>query len=470
MASIDLVIRGGKIVRHDGISEGSIAVNEGKILAVGSADSMPSAKRTIDVGGQHVFPGIVDVHVHFQTFANPFDENCRIETRSAAVGGCTTIVPMLLNSEDATLSFFEYVPWARDALERNSILDAGFSLVVATDDHIAALPQMASEFGICSYKFYMAYTEDEARWFGIRAISDGQLLEGMRIVRDIGHPAMVMVHAENMSIIHYLKRKLQDEGRDDLRAWSEARATIAEEEATRRALFYAQETGTRLYIVHMTTERGVQWTREARAAGVNVIAETCPHFLVFDHDHPAGALAKTNPPMRDSSTIDALWRGVADGGITCVGSDHSTVYPRERKLSTDIWANVPGYPGMATLLPVMLSEGYHKGRLSLERIAAVLAYNNAVVYGLYPQKGAIQPGADADFAIVDIDRRRLASPDYLQSAADWSPYESMELRGWPTMTILRGEVIMDDGEITIEQGYGKYIPRYPGKVDRAPTV
>jgi D-hydantoinase len=470
MPSVDLVLSGGRIVRHDGIQEASVAVQDGKITAIGDQATMPAATRTIDIGGQHLFPGIVDVHVHFQTFANPFDVNVQIESKSAAVGGCTTIVPMLLNSEDATLSFFDYVPWAREVVETRSTIDQAFSLVVGTDEHIAALPRMASEFGICSYKFYMAYTEDEAKWFGIRAISDGQLLDGMRIVRDIGYPAMLMVHAENMSIIHYLKRRYQAEGRNDLRAWTDARPEIAEEEATRRALFYASETGTRLYIVHMTTARGVEWVREAQSAGTDVIAETCPHFLVFDPDHPAGALAKTNPPMRERSSIDALWAGIANGTITCVGSDHSTVYPRQTKLSTDIWANIPGYPGMATLLPVLLSEGYHKGRLTLERIAAVLAYNNAVVYGLYPQKGAIQVGADADFAVVDLEQTRIVDADYLQSAADWSPYEGMALKGWPTMTILRGVPVMENGEILVPEGFGSYLPRFPGRVNRAPTV
>ena len=470
MSRVDLVLSGGRIVRHDGIRDGSVAVQDGKIVAIGDQSAMPDARRLIDLDGQHLFPGIVDVHVHFQTFANPFDVNVQVESKSAAIGGCTTIVPMLLNSEDATVSFFEYVPWAREVVNSRSTIDQAFSLVVGTDDHIAALPRMAAEFGICSYKFYMAYTEDEAKWFGIRAISDGQLLEGMQIVRDIGYPAMLMVHCENMSIIHYLKRRYQAEGRNDLRAWTDARPEIAENEATRRALFYAAETGTRLYIVHMTTAGGVELVREAQAAGTNVIAETCPHFLVFDPDHPAGALAKTNPPMRDRRSIDALWAGLADGTITCVGSDHSTVYPREQKLSTDIWANIPGYPGMATLLPVMLSEGYHKGRLSLERIAAVLAYNNAVVYGLYPDKGAIQVGADADFAVVDLDQSRVVEASYLQSAADWSPYEGIELKGWPTMTIVRGVPVMQEGEIVVAEGFGRYVPRFPGVARQAPTV
>jgi dihydropyrimidinase len=309
----------------------------------------------------------------------------------------------------------------------------------------------------------MAYTQDEASVFGIRAMSDKQILDGLRNIREIGFPAMMMVHAENMSIIHGLKAAYMAEGRDDLSAWTDARPEIAEEEATRRAIFYAQETRSRLYIVHMTIGRGVEWVRQARAAGVDVIAETCPHYLVltkFDHER-VGNLGKVNPPLRDAWNQERLWEGIRDGTIMCVGSDHSTILSKADKLREDIWTAVPGFPGAGMLLPVMLSEGYHKGRVTLERICAVLSTNNARVYGLWPQKGAIELGSDADLAIVDLDERRIVTPEYMRSFADWGLYDGWELRGWPTMTIVRGRVVVDAGRIVGEEGHGIYLPRPP---------
>ncbi len=461
MSQADLVIKGGKVVSEHGIREQSIAVKDGKIVALGEQESMPSAARTLDAGGHHVFPGIIDPHIHLQTFSNKFDINLRTESKSAAIGGVTTIIPTLLNREDNQLSFLEHFPWCKEAVDKYATIDVAFSAVLGSTAQIREIPEMA-RLGISSYKFYMAYTQDEASVFGISAMDDGQVLEGLRVIKEVGYPAMMMVHAENMTIIHKLKGEYIAAGRDDLKAWTDARPDIAEEEATRRAIWYAKETGSRLYIVHMTIGRGVQWVREAQAQGVDVIAETCPHYLVltkYDNDR-VGRLGKVNPPLRDLESQEALWEGIRNGAISCVGSDHSTITPLADKVQEDIWTAVPGFPGSGMLLPIMLSEGYHKGRISLEKLAWVLSTNNARVWGLYPEKGTIQVGSDADFAIVDIDRKMTVSPEYMQSFADWGLYDGWEVTGWPTHTIVRGEVVMEHGKIVGREGYGKYIPRY----------
>lgn len=463
MSDVDLIIEGGQALLPSGVHRADIGVVDGRIVAIGSPGTLAGATRTIDASGLYVFPGVIDPHVHLQTFQSPFDINVKTETRNAAIGGVTTMVPTLLNREDASLSFLELFPWARDAVEKHSLIDVGFSAVIGTDQQIEELPVMAHELGITSYKFYMAYTQDEASVFGILAVDDAQFLAGLRQVRDIGDPAIAMVHAENMSIIHNLKAKFIAEGRDDLKAWTDARPDIAEEEATRRAIWYAKETGSHLYIVHMTIGRGVDWVRQAKADGVNVTAETCPHYLVLTKydDERVGSLGKVNPPLRDAESQERLWEGLRDGTVTCVGSDHSTVVPKADKVKDSIWNAVPGFPGMGMLLPVMLSEGYHAGRLALEDIPRILSLQNAKTWGLYPQKGAIQVGSDADFAIVDLDLEREVTAAYMQSAADWGLYDGWTLKGWPTKTIVRGETVMEDGAIVGDPAHGKYIPRYP---------
>jgi dihydropyrimidinase len=461
----DLIIHGGRVVFPEGIVTADIAASGGVITAIGEAGSLTGGSRRIDATGLHVFPGIIDPHVHLQTFADPFDVNVLTETRNAAIGGVTTMIPMLLNREDASLSFLEYFPWARQAVEEKSVIDSAFSAVVGTTKQIDELPQFANECGVCTYKFYMAYTQDEATVFGILAVDDAQFLHGLEVVRDIGWPARAMVHAENMSIIHPLKAQYIAEGRRDLRAWTDARPDVAEEEATRRAIWYTRETRSRLYIVHMTIGRGVEWVRQARADGVDVIAETCPHYLVLtkDDDDKVGRLAKVNPPLRDAESAELLWGGLNSGDVTCLGSDHSTIVPKPDKMKDSIWDAVPGFPGMGMLLPIMLSEGYHKGRITLEQLSAVLTRNNAQTYGLYPRKGAIRVGSDADFALVDVDEEREVTPEYMQSAADWGLYDGWKVKGWPVMTIVRGETVMERGRITADPGHGHYVPRYPAK-------
>lgn len=465
MANTELLIRGGQVVDPTGVLAADVLVTDGLISAIGGPGTLSTSDRVIDADGLHVFPGIIDPHVHLQTFADPFDVNVRTETKNAAIGGVTTMIPMLLNREDASVSFLEHFPWARDALEAGSVIDSAFSAVMGTDQHIRELRTMANELGICSFKFYMAYTQDEASVFGIIAVDDAQFLAGLRTIAEIGYPATAMVHAENMSIIHRLKHQYIEAGRDDLKAWTDARPDAAEEEATRRAIWYARETGARMYIVHLTIGRGVEWVRQAQADGVKVIAETCPHYLVltkYDHER-VGRLGKVNPPLRDSESAELLWQGLQEGTLTSLGSDHSTIMPEKDRLADSIWTAVPGFPGMGMLLPIMLSEGYHKGRLSLERLSALLCRNTAATYGLFPKKGAIRVGSDGDFALVDLNHRRTVTPEYMQSAAPWGLYDGWELAGWPVKTIVRGEVVMDEGEIVVDEGYGQYVPRHPGK-------
>jgi dihydroorotase (multifunctional complex type) len=461
--SHDLVIQGGKVVFPEGVRQADIASSGGQITAIAAPGSLNGAKETIDATGLHVFPGIIDPHVHLQTFQNPFDMNVLTESRNAAIGGVTTMIPMLLNREDASVSFLKYFPWAKESVEKYSLIDSAFSAVIGTTQQIEELPQFANECGVLTYKFYMAYTQDEASVFGILAVDDAQFLHGLEQVRKIGAPARAMVHAENMSIIHNLKAKHIADGRRDLRAWTDARPDVAEEEATRRAIWYTKQTQSRLYIVHMTIGRGVEWVRQAKAEGVDVVAETCPHYLVLtkDDDEKVGRLAKVNPPLRDATSSELLWGGLRDGTVTCLGSDHSTIVRLEDKLKDSIWDAVPGFPGMGMLLPIMLNEGYHKGRISLEQLARVLCRNNAEIYGIYPKKGAIQVGSDADFALVDIDAERVVTPEYMQSHANWGLYDRWKLKGWPVRTIVRGVTVMEDGRIVAHEKHGRYIPRYP---------
>jgi len=269
------------------------------------------------------------------------------------------------------------------------------------------------------------------------------------------------VHCENVEVIPYLREPLRAAGRDDLAAWNEQSPDFLEAENVHRACYFGGKVGCPINIVHLSSREALdEARRHRRVNAAPVYVETCPHYLFLDDAAPAGVLAKVNPPVRSRADVDAMWEGVADGSVNTIGTDH---VPRKRstKDGKGIWGSSNGFPGVATLLPIMLHEGYHRRGISAERIAAVLSRNAARIYNL-PGKGAISVGGDADLVVVDPDLERIVDPAQLGSHADYSPYEGMTLKGWPVMTLVRGRKVMADGKITeaaLQHPGGRYLVR-----------
>ena len=222
----------------------------------------------------------------------------------------------------------------------------------------------------------------------------------------------------------------------------------------RKCIFLASITGCPLYVVHMTIREGVNLVSRAMADGVNIVAETCPQYLVLNTNNIDKVLSKINPPIREAEDNDKLWKGIRLGIISVVGTDHAAV-PREVK--TNLWDAIVGIPGEETWLPVMLSEGVNKGRVSLEKLVEVCCYNPARVFGLAPRKGAITVGADADIALIDLEKEAIVPENPPYSGSDFSPWAGWRLKGWPVLTMLRGKVIAEEGRVIGESGYGRYI-------------
>ncbi|MFW6145503.1 MAG: dihydroorotase, partial [bacterium] len=219
----------------------------------------------------------------------------------------------------------------------------------------------------------------------------------------------------------------------------------------------AEITGCPAYIVHVSSKAGLkELLRHRERGGSPIYAETCIHYLTHTKNSSAGVLAKVNPPLREQEDIDFLWESLANGDIDTVGTDHCLLTRSQKK---DIWSAVPGFPGIAMLLPILLSEGVNKGRITLEKVAEVASCNAAKIFGLYPKKGTIRVGSDADLVVVDLDLEQTVTTALLQSASDFSIYEGWNMKGWPIMTMLRGEVIMKDGKVLNKEGYGEYLKR-----------
>lgn len=472
---VDLVIKNCKIVSPTGIVFAGITVDKGKIVAIGSEESLPSADKTIDAGGKYILPGVCDMHCHpdFEPCPpfNPWTKIARTEPQAAALGGVTTMGFYLMPPEDQTLAdvFDEY----RKTWEANSILDGVFHIMVVNEQRLDEMEKDCSEFGVTDFKFPFGYKKGtQTAKVGAAGIDDGLIVDAFqRIVklREKGWPALALVHAEDADIIPLLRKEVQK--RYDVRAWHDSRPNFVEEECVRRIVFLAGVTGCPVLIVHTTIKEAVDAAARARYEGKDlekdILIETCPQYLTHNHDnlpplmHEKLALTVVNPPIRTKEDNEGLWQGIKDGLVTVMGSD---LAPTSKELKEmDMWSTdfVPMGVGnnSGMILPVLLSEGVNKRGLSLERVVEVSSYNPARYYSLYPRKGTISVGSDADVVIVDIDKEVTYRAEMSPSSTGWSIYDGWKFKGWPVMTILRGKVIIEDRKILAKPGYGRYIPR-----------
>ncbi len=394
---LDLLLTGGRlVVPGSGEMRAAVGVAEGRIVARLDEDSRPPARQVLDLGGKVVLPGVIDPHTHV-TLGPP--DGWFTETRAAALGGITTILDFQLLSS----SYAEAYPGIRGEADARTCIDYGLHFCPSVEGHLDELDVWVRDIGVSSFKFYMNFRGDEGAYLGVAGADDGYLWElCQRVAR---HPrGLLCLHTENIEIANRLQARLITEGREGLGAWGATRPPVTEAENVNRAGFFARETGCPIYIVHMSSAAALREVRLARAQGARVYAETCPQYLAHTGDSSLGLLAKCNPPLRTPADVEALWEGLADGSIDTVGSDH-VPRPRSAKAGTT-WNAARGTPTLSMIVPVLLSEGVHRRGLSLERVAELVSLTPARLFNLYPRKGTIQVGSDADFTVVDLDLER----------------------------------------------------------------
>lgn len=432
---------------------GAVGIRDGRIAAVLAGGQTLPAAEVIDCEGRWIMPGVIDPHVHFG-FGSP-ETDFLTESRSAALGGVTTVLSFY-RTPDFRNAFDAY----RERGEAQSTIDFGLHFGITSHLHVETLAECSRRFGVTSYKLYMMYKGAAGIAQGFTEIDDALLYAALRATAAISG-AVLGVHCENVEVIPLLREELRAAGRDDLAAWNEQSPDFLEAENVHRVCYFASKLGCPVSIVHLSSREALDEARRHRKTSqAPIYVETCPHYLCLDDASPAGVLAKVNPPIRSRADVDAMWEGVADGSITTVGTDH---VPRKRaiKEGRGIWASSNGFPGVATILPVMLTEGYHRRGIAPGRIADVLSVNAARIYRM-PGKGAIAVGNDADLVVVDPDLERVVDPAALGSFADYSPYEGMVLKGWPVRTLVRGQTVMCDGAIVeaAPPWRGRYVARY----------
>ncbi len=435
----DLVLRNGRVVTHVGEFDGGVAVRDGRIVAVGASDDLPVASRVIDLEGLVLMPGVVDPHCHLGVNYD-YDEDMRTETAGAAAGGVTTILLFARNMDGSYLPFYRE---RRARGEAQAAIDFGFHFGIQREDHISEIPRVAAETGVQSFKCHMGYEVGNS--IGIVSSTDawvfGAMREAVKLPRGV-----VSVHCENTDLAALLRQEMMATGRQDLPAYTESRPAFVEEEAIVRMIRLAELTGCPLYIVHTSVGAGPALAAHARARGVDVTMETCPHYLLRSAtDDDLDASAKISPPLRDMSNREGLWRGLLDGSIDTLGTDHVPFH----KAGGDLWSEKPGVVSFPWELSLMLHFAVHERKMPLSRLVALNSYNPARRFGLTPRKGVIAVGADADLVVVDLDLVRVVEP----TGKGTCLYDGWKLKGWPVLTVSRGRVVATDG-VTDESAHG----------------
>lgn len=448
---VDLLLKNGQVVfPYEGVVKANIGVAKGKVVGIYSDFEYPEATKVVDIKGKFVLPGMIDSHTHIG-MGSTIEKEYESESMSAAIGGVTT----MMSYTNCADSYQDHYRKERKIGEEKSMIDFSLHFGFMSEKHIHEIPRYIEEFGVSSFKFFMNFRGEEGKYMGVEGIDDGFMYECFVALSQ--YPlSCAVIHAENIEVGWRLRDKLIASGRDDLKAWDDSKPRFIEAEAIQRAIFYGEIANCQIYIAHVTTKEGLDVVRQHKKKNGRIFCETCTHYLTLTTRSELGSMGKTNPPLREQSDIDALWEGVADGTIDAVTSDH-VGRNKEKKMGT-IWKASGGFPGVATTLPILLSEGVNKRGLKIERIAE-MNFRTARIFNLCPGKGSIRIDGDADFAIVDLDLAKRLKVEDLKSACDYSLYEGWEIKGWPILTILRGEVVMDHGKIKGQPGYGVFVPR-----------
>ncbi len=449
----DLFVKGARVVKPDAVVECGLAIREGVIVAALAPGETVDARRTIDAGGRYVLPGLLDTHLHLGTAAQSFDGDCASESRHAVTGGVTTLLPFVITRG----SYVEVLPEMQKAVAAGSLVDMVFHAIITREAQIEEIPRLAHEFGVRSFKTFMAYKGREISPSGIQGMGDDQIFSVFRQVAKI-LGAIAIVHCENMEVIELHQKPFIAANRQDTAAWSDARPVFGELEAIRRMVAFAEAVGIELLIPHMGVGLGSEFLRQKAWGRGRVATETCPHYLLFDKDTDRGVMGKVNPPLRSVEHVEALWQRLVDGTVDVLGSDHCPFTKAVK--GTDLWSARAGITaGSAMILPVLLTEGMRRGRLGIQRVVELTSANAARLFGLYPRKGALEVGSDADLVIVDLDREVKVDLRTLNSVVDFSPYEGWVARGWADTTIAGGQVVYEKGEVVAERPRGRYLAR-----------
>ena len=456
MADFDLLIKGGTIVTAGDIFAGDIAVKDGKVVLIGQ-ELDQSAISVIDAKGKYLLPGAIDVHTHLEM---PFggtvsSDDFTTGTIAAACGGTTTVVDFAIQGKGQTLAETAQT-WHQKAANK-AVIDYGFHIAVTdmTEDILSEMPQMIAD-GYPTYKLFMTYD-------GLR-VNDDVLMKALILTKE--HGGLVSVHAENYYIIDYLVKKYLAEGKGEPKYHALSRPPLAEGEATGRTVKLAKLVEAPLYIVHLSCQEALAEVAAAREEGFPIMAETCPQYLLLSYDNYEeegfeGAKYVMSPPLRPKENQEPLWKALAKNQLQVTATDHCPFnFSGQKDMGRDFFGKIPnGVPGIELRLALLHHFGVNNGKFSLQKLVEITSTNPAKIFGMYPDKGTIAVGSDADIVIFDPTAQVTVSSDLLHENVDYTPYEGTKLTGYPAGTIAKGKVIVENGKFIGKIGDGKFLKR-----------
>jgi len=443
---IDLILKNAKAYVNKEIVECSIAIEKGKIFKIGKEANMPKAELKIDLKGLLVLPGLIDAHTHLRDEGKAYKEDFHSGTAAAAAGGITTVLDMP-NNNPVTMSP-ETLKNRMKVAERKIVVNVGF--FSEFPKNMKEIGEIIAE-GALAFKLFMAEQVG-----GLNIDDEDALQKAFGIVKRLGAPTAV--HAEDGVLLEKAKKELKSLGRNDIEAFLEAHSEGVEEKAVKRLLNIVKRTGVRLHFCHISTEKSLNAIVAGKKSGMQITCEATPHHLLLTEDNlkKVGTLALTVPPVREKHHSEALWKGVLNGWIDILSSDHAP-HTLEEKKAKNVWDVKVGIPGLETMLPLMLTMVKNE-KLSIAHLVRLLAEKPAEIFNL-EGKGSVKDGNDADLVVVDLKRKFKIDSSKFHSKAKYSPFDGWSVEGKPVKTFVNGKLIMEEDEIVADAGSGKIIRR-----------
>jgi len=457
----DTVITGSHIATPAGIIDKNLVLDEGKIVML--TNEIPACDNKINADGLVSIPGIIDPHVHYGVYS-PIEKAAKSESHAAAIGGVTTMMRMLRLGDSYKKSLLPQL----HASSNSHYIDYAIHASIFTLNQVDEM-QFCVDNGVTSFKLYMNLGGEVGHVYMDMQPEKNLLQEehvevNSEIVQKVVEKASsigcpVLVHAEDFEQCGCGIRKSKEENLDGLTVWSKSRPYESESKSIKTISKFARDSNCVLYFAHIGSRRALEQIDEERKNGTKIFVETCPHYLTLSHEKQEGYLAKVMPPIRSKDDVSSVWNAISQNKIDTVGTDHVANQLKLKLGGNTVWDALAGFPGIGTLLPLLLSEGVNKNRISISQLANLTSTNTAKIFGMYPVKGSLEPSSDADITLIDLKKEQKVTSDLFGGFSDYLVYEDWKLKGWPVKTIIRGEVVSEDFQVIGKQGFGKLVPR-----------
>lgn len=459
--TVDAVIIGSHIVFQNQLVDRNIVIDDGKIVDI--TNDIPQSDLKIKADGLVCLPGMIDPHIHYGVYS-PIEEAAITESKVAAIGGVTTMMRMLRMGGSYKSNLAAHLAES----SRAHYVDYSIHASILHQDQINEMEFCKSK-GITSFKIYMNLGEEVGHVYmdmqpGDKSLREGRVEMTTAMVEQIVQKAAslncpVLVHAEDYHMCSCGIQTAKEKKMDGLAAWSQSRPVESEVKSIKTISAIARKFGCTLYFVHIGSRAAIDAISEERKNGTKIYVETCPHYLTLSHESQKGYLAKVMPPIRSSKDVESVWHEIQKNRMDTIGTDHVANRLKLKLGGENVWGALAGFPGMGTMLPILLSEGVNKGRITLQQLSDLTSLHTAQIFGMYPQKGIIQRGSDADIVLVDLKKDGKVSAHTIDGFSDYNVYENWNLKGWPVKTLVRGTLVADDFMIMTKPGYGKFISR-----------